>query len=179
MSFVPGDGMDSPLTCPFLTNDSIKRDRNHGTSSRARGGGVGTQGCNGTASVARLARRLAELRPFVHELAPRVEHSGAAVGGFGPCRRSREQGAASATSRGSHAGRASAPYPQDIDHMGRISITWAAHGDATKHEICGFYGITEEMFDRVYGHHHHDYQGSVVDALTKRPTDRRRDILSS
>jgi hypothetical protein len=26
------------------------------------------------------------------------------------------------------------------------------------HEICGFFGITPEMFDRVYGHHHPDYQ---------------------
>jgi hypothetical protein len=36
-----------------------------------------------------------------------------------------------------------------------------------KHEILGFFGITEEMFDRVYGHHHPDYQQNAVNALSR------------
>jgi hypothetical protein len=35
------------------------------------------------------------------------------------------------------------------------------------HEICGFFGITMEVFERVYGHHHPDYQANAVNALNK------------
>jgi hypothetical protein len=34
-------------------------------------------------------------------------------------------------------------------------------------EICGFFGITMEMFERVYGHHHPDYQSNAVNALNR------------
>jgi hypothetical protein len=36
------------------------------------------------------------------------------------------------------------------------------------HEICGFLGMSLEMFQRVYGHHHPDFQMEAVNALSKR-----------
>jgi len=35
------------------------------------------------------------------------------------------------------------------------------------HEIFGFFGIAMEMFERVYGHHHPDYQSKAVNALSR------------
>jgi hypothetical protein len=35
------------------------------------------------------------------------------------------------------------------------------------HEICGFFGITLEVFERVYGHHHPDYQSNAVNAFSR------------
>jgi hypothetical protein len=32
--------------------------------------------------------------------------------------------------------------------------------------FAGFFGITEEMFDRVYGHHHPDHLAGAANALT-------------
>jgi len=34
--------------------------------------------------------------------------------------------------------------------------------------------MTPEMFDRVYGHHHPDYQVNAVNALSRRPTVSRQ-----
>jgi len=36
------------------------------------------------------------------------------------------------------------------------------------HEICGFLGMTRETFERVYGHHHPDFQSNAVNAFSKR-----------
>jgi integrase len=47
------------------------------------------------------------------------------------------------------------------------AITWQAQLGVPIHEICGFFGITLEMFERVYGHHHPDYQSSAVNALSR------------
>ena len=46
--------------------------------------------------------------------------------------------------------------------------TWLAQRGVPVHEICGFLGMTEEMFNRVYGHHHPDYQSRAVHALGTR-----------
>lgn len=53
--------------------------------------------------------------------------------------------------------------PHTLRHT---SITWSAQRGVPKYEICGFYGITEKMFDEVYGHHHPDFQSAAVNAFT-------------
>ena len=61
--------------------------------------------------------------------------------------------------------------PHTLRHT---AITWQAQLGVPMHEICGFFGITLEMFDRVYGHHHPDYQANAVNALSRRPTVSRQ-----
>jgi integrase len=46
--------------------------------------------------------------------------------------------------------------------------TWLAQRGVPIHEICGFLGMTQEMFNRVYGHHHPDYQSQAVHAFGNR-----------
>jgi integrase len=46
--------------------------------------------------------------------------------------------------------------------------TWMAQRRVPIHEICGFLGMTRETFERVYGHHHPDYQANAVNAFSKR-----------
>lgn len=45
------------------------------------------------------------------------------------------------------------------------AITWQAQAGTPTEEIRGFFGITAQMFERVYGHHHPDYQSRAVNAL--------------
>jgi len=47
------------------------------------------------------------------------------------------------------------------------AITWQAQLGVPPHEICGFFGITLEMFERVYGHHHPDYQAKAMNAFSR------------
>jgi integrase len=47
------------------------------------------------------------------------------------------------------------------------AITWQAQLGVPAHEICGFFGVTLEVFERVYGHHHPDYQTNAVNALSR------------
>jgi integrase len=54
--------------------------------------------------------------------------------------------------------------PHTLRHT---AITWQAQLGVPSHEICGFFGITMEMFERVYGHHHPDYQSNAVNALNR------------
>ena len=61
--------------------------------------------------------------------------------------------------------------PHTLRHT---AITWQAQLGVPMHEICGFFGITPEMFERVYGHHHPDYQANAVNALSRRPTVSRQ-----
>ena len=61
--------------------------------------------------------------------------------------------------------------PHTLRHT---AITWQAQLGRPRHEICGFFGITPEMFDRVYGHHHPDHQANAVNALSRRPTISRQ-----
>jgi integrase len=54
--------------------------------------------------------------------------------------------------------------PHTLRHT---AITWQAQLGVPVHEICGFFGITLEMFERVYGHHHPDFQVNAVNALSR------------
>src|SRR6202040_1635406 len=54
--------------------------------------------------------------------------------------------------------------PHTLRHT---AITWQAQLGVPPHEICGFFGITLEVFERVYGHHHPDYQSNAVNALSR------------
>ncbi len=47
--------------------------------------------------------------------------------------------------------------------------TWMAQRRVPIHEICGFLGMTRETFERVYGHHHPDFQAAAVNAFSRRP----------
>ena len=65
--------------------------------------------------------------------------------------------------------------PDVVPHTLRhTAITWQAQLGVPMHEICGFFSITPDMFDRVYGHHHPDYQANAVNALSRRPTVSRQ-----
>jgi integrase len=63
------------------------------------------------------------------------------------------------------AGLGSDVTPHTLRHT---AITWQAQLGVPAHEICGFFGITLEVFERVYGHHHPDYQSNAVNAFTRR-----------
>ena len=54
--------------------------------------------------------------------------------------------------------------PHTLRHT---AITWQAQLGVPPHEICGFFGITLEVFERVYGHHHPDYQSNAVNAFSR------------
>lgn len=64
--------------------------------------------------------------------------------------------------------------PHTLRHT---AITWQAQAGVPVNEICGFFSITQEMFERVYGHHHHDYQKNAVNALSRprQKPDRNRE----
>ena len=69
--------------------------------------------------------------------------------------------------------------PDVVPHVLRhTSATWLAQSGTPVNEICGFLGMTVEMFERVYGHHHPDYQSKAVNALSRRtvsgPIDREQ-----
>lgn len=53
--------------------------------------------------------------------------------------------------------------PHTLRHT---AVTWQAQEAVPAHEICGFFGMTMEMFERVYGHHHPDFQSRAVNALS-------------
>jgi len=46
------------------------------------------------------------------------------------------------------------------------AIAWQAQSGVPVHEICGFFGVTREVFEDVYGHHHRDHQANAVNALS-------------
>lgn len=54
--------------------------------------------------------------------------------------------------------------PHTLRHT---AITWQAQLGVPAHEICGYFGITMEVFERVYGHHHPDHQANAVNALSR------------
>ena len=60
-----------------------------------------------------------------------------------------------------------------IDHCTRhdlrhTAITWAMQNGADKWHASGFFGLSLEMLERVYGHHHPDYMRSAVEAMERR-----------
>jgi integrase len=52
--------------------------------------------------------------------------------------------------------------------------TWLMQAGANMWDAAGFLGMTVQMLERVYGHHHPDHQRSATDALDKRPTKTAR-----
>lgn len=62
------------------------------------------------------------------------------------------------------AGVADAP-PHTLRHT---SITWTMQRGARVEDASGFYGVSVETLQRVYWHHHPDYQESVHEALENR-----------
>ena len=51
----------------------------------------------------------------------------------------------------------------------RTAVTWAMQGGADKWAAAGFFGLSLDMLERVYGHHHPDYLRSAVEAMDRRP----------
>lgn len=49
------------------------------------------------------------------------------------------------------------------------AVTWAMQNSADRYQSGGYFGLTQEMIERRYGHHHPDHQGSVADAIVRRP----------
>ena len=55
--------------------------------------------------------------------------------------------------------------PHTLRHT---AITWAMQGGARIEDASGFFGLSVETLQRVYWHHHPDYQSSVHDAFDSR-----------
>ena len=60
-----------------------------------------------------------------------------------------------------------------IDHCTRhdlrhTAVTWAMQRGIDKWPAAGYFGVTLDMLERVYGHHHPDYLRSAVEAMEKR-----------
>ena len=55
--------------------------------------------------------------------------------------------------------------PHTLRHT---AVTWAMQNGANKWDACGYFGLTMETLERVYGHHHPGHQASVTLAFDKR-----------
>ena len=60
-----------------------------------------------------------------------------------------------------------------IDHCNRHDlrhtvVTWAMQRGIDKWAAAGYFGITLDMLERVYGHHHPDYLRSAVEAMARK-----------
>ena len=53
----------------------------------------------------------------------------------------------------------------DLRHT---AITWAMQNGADKWAACGFFGLSLDMLERVYGHHHPDHLRSAVEAMGRK-----------
>ena len=53
----------------------------------------------------------------------------------------------------------------DLRHT---AVTWAMQRGADKWDACGFFGLSLDMLERVYGHHHPDHLRSAVEAMDRR-----------
>ena len=51
--------------------------------------------------------------------------------------------------------------------------TWLAQAGISIWEAGGFLGMSAETFERVYGHHHPDYQAAASEAMAKLPRQKR------
>ena len=49
------------------------------------------------------------------------------------------------------------------------AATWAMQSGGDLWQIAGFLGMTVEMLERVYGHHHPDYQREAAEAVARSP----------
>ena len=48
------------------------------------------------------------------------------------------------------------------------AVTWAMQSGADPYRAAGFFGMSIQIIQRVYGHHHPDYQRDIGDAVTGR-----------
>lgn len=55
--------------------------------------------------------------------------------------------------------------PHTLRHT---AITWAMQYGARKWDVVGYFGVSEQMIERTYGHHHPDFQDSAVAAMERR-----------
>ena len=78
--------------------------------------------------------------------------------------------------------------PDVVPHTLRHTCaTWLAQSGISIWEAAGFLGMTAETFERVYGHHHPDYQRAASEALGSarqkrdryRATEREQSLLKS
>ena len=53
----------------------------------------------------------------------------------------------------------------DLRHT---AVTWAMQRGADKWAAAGYFGLSLEMLESVYGHHHPDHMQSVVEAMGRR-----------
>jgi integrase len=53
------------------------------------------------------------------------------------------------------------------------AATWAMQGGGDLWQIAGFLGLTVEMLERVYGHHHSNFQREAAAAVTRSPGQKR------
>ena len=49
------------------------------------------------------------------------------------------------------------------------AITWAMQNGADPYAASDLFGVTRDVIERTYGHHHPDHQRGVAEALTRRP----------
>ena len=77
--------------------------------------------------------------------------------------RSIKTGFATAVKRARLSGRVT---PHTLRHT---AATWLMHAGVDKWEAAGFLGMSVEMLDRVYGHHHPDHLRSAARAIGYRP----------
>lgn len=66
-----------------------------------------------------------------------------------------------------HAGVAGRVSPPTLRHA---AATWLMQAAVDKWEAAGFLGISVEMLERVYGHHHPDHLRRAAHSLGYRPT---------
>ena len=63
--------------------------------------------------------------------------------------------------------------PEVTPHILRHTCaTWLMQNGADRWHAAGFLGMSVDMLERVYGHHHPDHQASAVDALGRQDGDR-------
>jgi len=55
------------------------------------------------------------------------------------------------------------------------AATWAMQGGGHLWQIAGFLGMTVEVLERVYGHHHPDFQRDAAAAVTRSPLRQKCD----
>lgn len=55
--------------------------------------------------------------------------------------------------------------PHSLRHS---AITWAMQRGARPADVCGYFGVSIDTLQRVYWHHHPDYQQSAVEAMERK-----------
>lgn len=50
----------------------------------------------------------------------------------------------------------------------RTAVTWAMQNGIDKWAACGFFGLTMDLLESTYGHHHPDHLRSAVEAIERR-----------